>query len=175
MTMDSPRLEPYALADQFDREHVRADVAGRTAIYVVAERAGAAALEQWTTALHETVAALQPTLAIVPAVRLPGVPRLVRGAVRRLLPRDPNAWTLLDWDDALAVLHVPDAECSVSVVVPDGRVVARQAVGLPDVDAIARLVGVAMEAALDSAIGSAIASAPASAPHAPRLGTDAER
>ena len=159
MTTDSPRLGAYALADQFDREHARADVADRTALYVVAERAGAAALEQWATALQGTVGGLQPPLAVVPVVRLPGVPRLVRGAVRRLLPRDPTAWALLDWDDALAVLHAPDADCTVSVVAPDGRVVGREAVGPPDVDAVTSLVALAMDAALDSAIGSAIASA----------------
>jgi hypothetical protein len=170
MTMDSPRLEGYALLDQFDREHVRDDLADRTTLYVLAERAGAVALEQWATALHETVAGLRPALAVVPAMRLPGVPRLVRGAVRLLLPRDPNAWALLDWDDALAVLHVRGADCTVSVVAPDGRVVAREAVGLPDVDSVARLVGGATDAALDSAIGSVItsASAPPAGGHAPR-------
>ncbi len=173
MTMDSPRLGAYALADQFDREHAREDVADGAALYVVAERGGAVALERWATALHATVAGLQPPLAVVPAVRLPGVPRLVRGAVRLLLPRDPNAWALLDWDDALAVLHVPGADCTVSVVAPDGRVVAREAVGLPDADSVARLVGLAMDAALDSTIASAITSA--SAPRAPGLGPRADR
>ena len=146
MTADSPRLATYELADQFGHEHTRDDVGGHMAVYVVAERAGATALEQWTTALHAATAGAQPALGIVPVVRIPGVPRLVRGAVRRLLPSDPDAWTLLDWDDVLSVLVVPNAECTVSVVAPDGRIVRREAVGLPDAESVARLLQVALDA-----------------------------
>jgi hypothetical protein len=154
MTDDPPRLDAYALEDQFGRARTRADVADRVALYVVAERGGAVALQQWTTALHVALhaaaAGAAPSAVVVPVVRVPGVPRLVRGAVRRLLPRDPDAWALLDWDDALGVLVEHDAECTVSVVASDGRVVHREAVRLPDEASVARLVGAASDAAPSS-------------------------
>ena len=150
MTADAPRLAAYGLADQFGQEHTRDDVRGHTALYVVAEPRGAAALEQWTTALHAAAAGALPALAIIPVVRIPGVPRLVRGAVRRLLPSDPGAWTLLDWDDVLILLVVPGAECTVSVVASDGRIVRREAVGPPDAKSVARLLQVAIDAAPDA-------------------------
>jgi hypothetical protein len=72
-------------------------------LYVRAERAGATALAAWTRALRMALAP-RPAggdVAVVPVVALPGIPRPFRAAVCRLLPRDPEAWALLDWDRAL--------------------------------------------------------------------------
>jgi hypothetical protein len=151
-----PVLGGYRLADQFGRPHARADVAGRPALYVVAERGGSVALARWTVALRaaaggaareagapDSARAVLPDVAVVPAVTVSGVPRPFRGAVRRLLPRDRNAWTLIDWDGTLGAVRVAGAACAVSVVAPDGRVVRRTSVALPTASEVAGLVAAA--------------------------------
>jgi hypothetical protein len=134
-------LPDYQLHDQFGQARTRRDVAGGAALYVRAERAGATALAAWTRALRMALGApAGGDVAVVPVVALPGIPRPFRAAVCRLLPRDPEAWALLDWDRALDALGAGGATCSVALVAPDGRVVSCAAAGDPTADAVTRLV-----------------------------------
>jgi hypothetical protein len=129
-------LGSYRIADQFDRVHDREEVAAGPALYVVADRHGTTALAEWTRGLR-TVGApagmegapAGASVAVVPVVSLPGIPRLLRGAIRRMLPRAPEAWVLVDFDGVFEHLVTGGASCTVAVVAPSGEVVARSAVG----------------------------------------------
>jgi hypothetical protein len=135
----------YRIADQFGRTHDRAETAGRPVLFVVADRQGTDALAAWAgglRALVEGQAAGGPAsrIAVVPVVQIPGVPSPFRGAVRRLLPRDPSAWTLVDFDGALAALAEPDAHCTVALVDAAGALLARVGVAAYEADQAADLV-----------------------------------
>lgn len=143
-------LADYRLRDQFGREHRRAGDARTPTLYVIARRDGAGTLADWARALRAALGAVpdgvarggsaSEVAAVAPVVQLPGVPGVLRGAVRRLLPHDRTAWALLDWEEALAGLRAPGARCTVALVARDGRVLTRTAVGAVDEALVRELV-----------------------------------
>lgn len=129
----------YRLTDQFGRVHDRAAVVGRPALYVVATRQGTGLLAEWTRGLRTLAMAPETggaavedashgSVAVIPVVAIAGVPPFLRGAVCRLLPRDPEAWALVDFEGTLAMLAEPEAPCTVTVVDAAGAVRARTVV-----------------------------------------------
>ena len=131
-------LRAYRIADQFGCIHDREEVAAGPALYVVADRHGATALAEWTRGLR--AADVHGVVPVVPVVSLPGIPRPLRGAIRRMLPRAPEAWALVDFDGAFDAVAVRGAACTVAVVAPSGEVIARSGVGAFQVDEAAALV-----------------------------------
>ena len=156
-------LAAYRLTDQFGRVHERATVAGRPALYVLATRQGTGPLAVWTRELRALAtasaaardvaagdadrgAAAVIPVAVIPVAVIPGVPTLLRGAVRRLLPRDPQAWVLVDFDGSLATLAEPEAPCTVTLVDPAGAVRVRAVVAGYEPEEAAALVTAAERA-----------------------------
>ena len=159
-------LAAYRLTDQFGRVHERATVAGRPALYVLATRQGTGPLAVWTRELRALAtasatardvaagdadradrgAAAVIPVAVIPVAVIPGVPTLLRGAVRRLLPRDRQAWVLVDFDGSLATLAEPEAPCTVTLVDPAGAVRVRAVVAGYEPEEAAALVTAAERA-----------------------------
>lgn len=97
-----PRLPDFALQDQFGREVTVAAKAGVPLIVVVGNRDGARGVALWTAALRAVVGDTSDTY-ILPIADLGGVPRMLRGMVSRLLPRDLSHWCALDWNGQVGV------------------------------------------------------------------------
>ena len=94
------RLPAFQLHDQFGRATERAAFDCCPLIVMVGSREGAAGVAQWTAALRAQLGEGSAT-AVLPVADLVGVPRMIRGLVLRLLPRDPAHWCAIDWDGQL--------------------------------------------------------------------------
>lgn len=100
MTPPPERLPAFHLADQFGRELTHEAYAGRAVIVVAGNRAGASGVALWTAALRDVIGEEGDT-QVLPVADLGGVPRALRRVVRRVLPRDPSHWCVIDWDGQL--------------------------------------------------------------------------
>ncbi len=130
MSAESLVVPAYRVDDQFGRAHDAASALGTPAAYVLATYDGVFALPRWAEALGVALAAPgAPAAQVVPVLAIAAIPPLFRDAVRRLLPREPRAWTLLDWNDVLAPLRVAGSPCTIAVVDATGRVRHREGVG----------------------------------------------
>ena len=87
----------FRLSDQFRREIDATLYAGVPLIIVAGNRQGAGGVALWTAALRAEIGD-GGRANVLPVADLGGVPRAVRGLVRRLLPRDPAHWCAIDWD-----------------------------------------------------------------------------
>ena len=94
------RLPAFQLHDQFGRAMERGAFDGCPLIVMVGSREGAAGVARWTAALRVQLGGGSVT-AVLPVADLVGVPRMIRGLVLRLLPRDPAHWCAIDWDGQL--------------------------------------------------------------------------
>lgn len=93
------RLPDFRLADQFGREVDEATYAGVPVVLVVGDREGAPGVALWTAALRAVIG--HDRTGVLPIADLRGVPRILRGMVRRLLPADADHWCAIDWDGLL--------------------------------------------------------------------------
>ena len=93
------RLPTYRLLDQFNRLVTDSTLARRASVIVVAGRTGAEAAERWTQRIR---AALTPSgPSVIPVADLAGAPRLLRGLIRGMFPRDSSAAVALDWEGVI--------------------------------------------------------------------------
>lgn len=97
------RLPAFTLDDQFGRTVDDATYRGVPLIVVLGGRDGAVGVAAWTSALRLAIGATSET-CVLPVADLGGVPRLLRRAVSRMLPRDAEHWCALDWDGQLCTL-----------------------------------------------------------------------
>lgn len=95
------RLATFRLVDQFGREIEDEEYDGNPLIIVAGNREGARGVALWTAAIRAVIGEMGVT-HVLPVADLGGVPRLVRGMVARLLPRDRAHWCALDWDGQIA-------------------------------------------------------------------------
>ncbi len=92
-------LPAYRLLDQFNRLVTDESVRRQASIVIVAGRSGAAAAERWTVRIRE---ALVPSEALVVAIAdLQGAPKLFRGFIRSMFPKDTSNAVVLDWDGVI--------------------------------------------------------------------------
>jgi hypothetical protein len=135
------RLPAYRLTDQFNRLMTDESLRRQASILIVAGRSGAAAAERWTQSLRES---LPTSDALVVAIAdLQGAPRLLRGFIRSMFPKDSSASVVLDWDGAIGrPIRGDKAAVIAAVYGADGRL--RDWISLPtatpDVATIKRLV-----------------------------------
>jgi hypothetical protein len=93
------QLPTYRLLDQFNRLVTDSSISRRASIIIVAGRNGAAAAERWTQRIR---AALTPSgPSVIPVADLAGAPRLLRGLIRGMFPKDSSAAVALDWDGVI--------------------------------------------------------------------------
>ena len=93
------RLPAYRLLDQFNRLVTDSALVRRASVIIVAGRTGAEAAERWTQRIR---AALTPSgPSVIPVADLAGAPRLLRGLIRGMFPRDSSAAVALDWEGVI--------------------------------------------------------------------------
>lgn len=141
------RLPHFQLADQFGRERDERTYRGVPVIVVAGNREGAKGVALWTAALRDVIRQESDT-RVLPVADLGGVPRMIRGMVSRMLPRDAAHWCALDWDGQLAARIRGDRNQLVAAVYgADGTLRAWSALPLDIVERaiLARLVQGATE------------------------------
>lgn len=90
------QLPEYRLLDQFNRLVTDSSISRRASIIIVAGRNGAAAAERWTQRIRAALTPSGPT--VTPVADLAGAPRILRGLIRGMFPKDSSAAVALDWD-----------------------------------------------------------------------------
>ena len=93
-------LPDFQLFDQFGRELDHGTYDGVPLVLVVGDRQGAPGVALWTAALRAVIGSDDDT-SVLPIADLRGVPRVLRGMVKRLLPTDPDHWCAIDWEGQL--------------------------------------------------------------------------
>ena len=99
-TAPPERLPAFQLHDQFGKAIESAAFDGCALVVVAGSRQGAAGVALWTAALRTELGTGSPP-AVLPVADLVGVPRMIRGLVLRLFPRDPAHWCAIDWNGRL--------------------------------------------------------------------------
>lgn len=141
------RLPHFQLADQFGRERDERTYRGVPVIVVAGDREGAKGVALWTAALRDVIRRESDT-QVLPVADLGGVPRMIRGMVSRMLPRDPAHWCALDWDGQVgAHIRGDHGPLVAAVHGADGSLRAWSALSLDTVERamLARLVQGATE------------------------------
>jgi len=92
-------LPTYRLLDQFNRLITDSALTRRASIIIVASRNGAAAAERWTQSLRAALTPSGPT--VIPVADLVGAPRMLRGLIRGMFPKDSSAGVALDWEGVI--------------------------------------------------------------------------
>lgn len=100
MTTPPAHLPAFHLEDQFGGELDHEAYTGSAVIVVVGNREGARGVALWTVALRDVIGD-ERNIEVLPVADLGGVPRALRRMVRRMLPRDPSQWCVIDWDGQL--------------------------------------------------------------------------
>lgn len=117
----------WSLADQYGRTHTEQSLAGRSVVYVLADRGSAEASVRWSRALAGRLAEDSATVAVVRVADLRAAPRAMRRFLRGRSPTGDSLPVLLDFDGVVA-RRWPGAEGQVRVVVlaPSGRLMIRR-------------------------------------------------
>lgn len=123
-------LIDFELEDQFGE--VYSDRGYRQGILVVvgADRGGSQFTGAWSAAIREALAASgqAPQLRMVGLAHTKGVPRFLRGFVRRRFPQSSDSWVLLDWKGVFAGAYGFEPQ-SANVLVFMGGVLLHQTFG----------------------------------------------
>lgn len=114
------QLPAYRLLDQFNRLVTDSSISRRASIIIVAGRNGAAAAERWTQRIRAALTPSGPT--VIAVADLAGAPRLLRGLIRGMFPKDSSAGVALDWDGIIGrPVRGDRAPLVVAVYGADGR------------------------------------------------------
>ena len=123
--MSAPPRLSFRLEDQFGRLHDSSELAGRVVVMLGGDRAARELLEAWGPTLLHALAerGVAERVRGYAVVDLRGVPSVLRGMVRGLMPREPELTVLLDWQGELARRHdFAAGRCNVLVADRGGAV-----------------------------------------------------
>ncbi|AMW04442.1 hypothetical protein GEMMAAP_05485 [Gemmatimonas phototrophica] len=122
-------LPAVTLRDQFDGRTVLSSPPGRPVVLLASTRAGKDAAARWQRCLQDVGATAG--VRVVSVADLAGVPRLLRGIIRGVMPSDTAARVLLDWEGTLARRVRGDAAPLVAAAYgTDGRLTGWEALSL---------------------------------------------
>jgi hypothetical protein len=121
-------LVDFALEDQFEQVHRRADFAGKILIVVGSDADGSSFNERWSKAIYDSLRdePVIERIAIIGLADTRSAPSFMRWYVRRHFPNDRRKPVMLDWDGVFAERYdfVPGS-CNILVFTPAYRLVHR--------------------------------------------------
>jgi hypothetical protein len=96
---DEPPLLSYSIEDQFGRTHTEAACDGAVRVVLGGDRKGSEYVGEWGPRLHRSLGREidQGLVCSIGFAHLKGAPFFVRRKIIDSFPRNPEAWTLLDW------------------------------------------------------------------------------
>ena len=100
---ERPKLD-FAIEDQFGELHTDEDCGGAVVILLGGDRKGSAHIDDWAPDLHRALASEldEGEVCSVGFANLKGAPFFVKKKIVKSFPKDPEAWTRLDWKGAIA-------------------------------------------------------------------------
>lgn len=96
---DAAPVLDYALEDQFGRTHTDEDCGDAVVVLLGGDRKGSTYIDQWGPSLRRALEREleERTVCSVGFAHLKGAPFFVKKKIIASFPKDPEAWTLLDW------------------------------------------------------------------------------
>ena len=95
---ETPILE-YSIEDQFGMTHTEEECRGAVAIFLGGDRTGSVMIPEWSPPLRSALASEleEKTVCSIGLAHLKGAPFFVKKKIVAGFPKEPDAWTLLDW------------------------------------------------------------------------------
>jgi len=96
---DASRPLEYTLEDQFGTTHTEEECRGKVAVYLGGDREGSKMIPDWGSRFRRALAREleEGSVCSVGFAHLKGAPFFVKKRIIASFPRDPEAWTLMDW------------------------------------------------------------------------------
>lgn len=96
---DATPVLDYTLEDQFGTTHTDEDCGDAVVVLLGGDRKGSTYIDQWGPSLHRALERQldDKTVCSVGFAHLKGAPFFVKKKIIASFPKDPEAWTLLDW------------------------------------------------------------------------------
>jgi hypothetical protein len=146
----NPALVEFELVDQFGNRHSDDEYRSGVFVVVASDRKGSAFAPSWSRAIRGSLQGLPDADQVKMAglAHLEGVPRLLRGLVKRAFPRRPEDWVLLDWGGVFEAAYGHEKDHTSLLVFADGNLVHRaygQEVEPSEVAAIRSTIEAALE------------------------------
>ncbi len=163
-TVQTEALVSFEIKDQFGNSYTDEPYREGVVVVIGSDRKGSAYSREWSTAIRESLESLtlRTEVRLLPLGHMKGVPRLLRGFVRRQFPKHPDAWVLLDWKGVFEEAYGYEKDSSTILVFLDGVMVHRtfgQELEQDKVDGI--------QSALERALGDEPSQAPDGPPDDP--------
>lgn len=123
-------LVDFEIEDQFGREYRASDYGDRVLVILASDREGSRYNPIWGRAIQDAVRE-EPgfeRLAMLGLADLGGVPRLIRGMVRRAFPKERERAVLLDWQGVIDEAYgLESGHSNILLFAPGGRLIYRAA------------------------------------------------
>jgi hypothetical protein len=147
----TPRLS-YAIEDQFGETHTEAECRGAVALVLGGGRKGVEFVDHWGPALHRELAREldEGLVCSVGFAHLKGAPFFVKKKIVDSFPKDPGAWTLLDWKGHFARTWGAEKDAAnLYLFDSGGRLVLHESLREIDSETLHRIVESARAAVVD--------------------------
>ena len=104
LTAESPPKLDFAIEDQFGTLHTDEDCGAAVVLLLGGGRKGVTYIDVWGSPLHDALEEELDagTVCSVGFAHLKGVPFFIKKKVVDSFPKNPEAWTLLDWKGHIA-------------------------------------------------------------------------
>ena len=104
LAADSPPKLNFTLEDQFGTLHTDEDCGAAVVLMLGGGRKGVTYIDEWGPRLHDALGSELDagTVCSVGFAHLKGAPFFVKKKIIASFPKDPEAWTLLDWKGHIA-------------------------------------------------------------------------
>lgn len=138
----APKLD-FAIEDQFGTLHTDEDCGKNVILLLGGGRKGSTFIDDWGPPLHDALATELDagTVCSVGFAHLKGVPFFVKKKIVASFPKDPDAWTLLDWKGQISRTWGAEKDAAnLYLFNRDGRLVLREALHGFDGEQLDRIV-----------------------------------
>ncbi len=133
---DEPAPEPldhlveFTIEDQFENEHTQDEFAGKTMVLFWGDREGSEHIERWEKTVRRKLKRelADGSVEVRVVAHVQGVPGMIKGMVRGHFSKEPEEWTLMDWEGVFAAAYAPvEKHCNIMVFGRDGAHLYQQA------------------------------------------------
>ena len=115
------KLIPFELKDQFDNAHRGEEFADQITIFIIVTPKTGKIAAKWRMALGEEFAGDSDEIGFVMVPQVEAMPKMARGQVHRIFPKEKTNWVLLDWNNLFTEAYGLDmGKCNILAFRPDG-------------------------------------------------------
>ena len=129
-TATEKKLIDFEMQDQFDSTYTQNSFDGKIILLLGADRGGSQFTGQWGTTLADSLKAREQIdrVKFVALATLQGVPKIMKGMVKGMFPKEKENRTLMDWDALFAgAYNFETDKCNIVVFDAEKNVVVQTA------------------------------------------------